>query len=121
MANQCHKVLLSIQCILFYSFDLDFSLQIIIRVSDSNVPPRVTDRSIFIDLSDIDDNEPTFVCPGAPRRTVVQASVLENQSNTRVTQVEACDADADGEIFYAIVGRKIQQVLFFTVKGIIEF
>ena len=72
-------------------------------VTDSTGQETV--RRIFIELSDINDNLPSFDCPGSPKVDPIVAYVMENVNNTKVVQVQACDADSDSEIFYHIIGE----------------
>ena len=82
------------------------SPQLIIMVRDNRQPPGETVRRIFIDLTDVNDNRPSFDCPGSPRADPLRASVPENRNQTRVTQVLACDADDSdvNEIYFVIIG-----------------
>ena len=84
-----------------------FVSQLIVMVRDNNNPPGETVRRIFVNLTDINDNRPSFECPGSPRADPLLASVPENRNMTRVTQVLACDADERdvNAIYFLIIGQ----------------
>lgn len=57
-------------------------------------------------MTDIDDNMPSFRCPGREYVNPASASLLENlPAGQFVSQVQACDADGPGfnTIYYFIV------------------
>lgn len=56
-------------------------------IKTNSDPPLEVQRRIFVNITDIDDNKPSFQCPGIPYANPVAAAVLENKMDEYVTQV----------------------------------
>ncbi|KAL8194400.1 UNVERIFIED_CONTAM: hypothetical protein K2H54_016695 [Gekko kuhli] len=73
---------------------------ITVKATDSGLPPRATQKSIFIQVSDVNDNAPTFSIPS------YTAHVEENTPpGTLVFSLSACDPDigVNSKLSYSIV------------------